>query len=155
MNQDAIDRWKEIDEELKQRIPQFGKHKFQFALEAPLTKPKWAGELMALSRVEKQYVATVEAAIAEWRIGQPFRELGPDESMWLKARVQAAANFAWLHVMPAGIDSAKVLPVPACSIEEAIKFLLTGWWKSHGKALWYQSHIIEQYDEKLPPWAKE
>lgn len=139
--------WKEIIKILENLAPQYGKHRFQIEGEAMVTRPKWAGELEFLDRAEKPYVAEIESAIAEWTIGKPFRTLEPDQSYWLKSRCVAAMTFAWLHTMPAKIESKKALPEPEGPLEDVIKFLLVKWWNEHGRALHCQWVILDRYDK--------
>lgn len=91
-----------------------------------------------LRAIEAEYCDAIETSIDEWKIGGDLPELPPHSREWRRARIFAALYFLeMMQVLPqvTPMDDL-VFPEPLISEEEAIKWLLTDWWREHG-LLWH------------------
>jgi hypothetical protein len=155
--------WKEIFEQLTKIVPKgLENHRLQFLFSSPKTgnvNRQLTQDIQFFSDLQKPHLSEVESTIAEWKIGTPFRTLAPDTAFWLFARCQSALAFVMLHSITKDAGGIVFLPPPECSTEDAIKFLLTTWWKKHGLGLFYheliaQSSVIRDEPDSpsdLPP----
>ena len=133
--------WINIYNTLVSLIPKLDeKHEYVDLLDNDLMP---VAQQMGILRLESPYAAQIDATVAEWKIGKPFRKLSPEAERWLGIRVETAARFALLHTMPGNIVATSMLGSVQCSEEDMVKFLLSTWWRNHGFGQYYLSYMVE------------
>jgi hypothetical protein len=135
--------WREIRFEIYARLPELiGHHRLQFDADWRTIQMNEVAHIAR--RLEEPHVAEIEAAVAGWTTGKPFQKLSPEAECWLRNRVETALQFVSAHTMTNSNLSKSVLAEPVCSLEEALKFLLTDWWEQHGRTEFFVSYINQK-----------
>jgi len=105
----------------------------QHAFAKPIHQMSLREVVREIRTISAEYDPVISENIAHWRIWADFMPLTGPAEVWRFQRVHAARTFvshltSSLHPE----KSAQVFPGPECSEEEAIKWLLTGWWNEEG-----------------------
>jgi hypothetical protein len=99
--------------------------------------------------LEKPCAKEIDAAIDEWKKGQPLILPSDEHKVCFYCRVHSAERFAELHTMLGKIPDRKVLADPLCEPRIVVAYLLTDWWYEHGYKEYFYSMLSGLHLQEL------
>lgn len=100
-------------------------------------------------KMGEPFAKEIDAAIGLWQTGQPIALPSGEHEAHFYCRVSAAYQFARLHTTLEPIANTSVLQNPACSLQNAVAYLLTTWWYEHGHSEYFHSSLAGQKSMEL------